>query len=76
MTTAVMISGMLPMALGAAQTAPLAIAVIGGLVAATPTTLLAVPSIYAILERNAPVWSPSIDPDDPASRYHEARPVA
>ena len=35
MTSIVMISGMIPMAFGAAQTAPLAIAVIGGLIAST-----------------------------------------
>jgi Cu/Ag efflux pump CusA len=71
MTSIVMISGMIPMALGRAQTAPLAIAVIGGLIASTITTLLVIPSVFAIVERKAAVHSPSIDPDDPASPHYD-----
>jgi len=52
MTALAMILGMLPMALalgeGGEQNAPLGRAVIGGLVAATVTTLFVVPTVYAI----------------------------
>jgi multidrug efflux pump subunit AcrB len=71
MTSIVMISGMIPMALGTAQTAPLAIAVIGGLIASTLTTLLVIPSVFAIVERKTVTHSPSIDPDDPESRHYD-----
>jgi multidrug efflux pump subunit AcrB len=71
MTTIVMVTGMIPMALGTAQTAPLAIAVIGGLIASTLTTLLAIPSVFAIVEGKSAVHSPSIDPDDPTGRYYD-----
>jgi multidrug efflux pump subunit AcrB len=52
MTAAAMIVGMIPMAIGGAgeeQNAALARAVIGGLLFATPTTLLVVPWLYAWL---------------------------
>ena len=75
MTAAAMIFGMLPMAIGAsqggAQSAPLGRAVIGGLLLATFTTLTVLPSIYAVLQGRAPVTSPSLNPEDPESRYHE-----
>ncbi len=67
MTTAAMIAGMLPLAMGAAQTAPLGRAVIGGLAAATLATLGALPAIFAIVERRAGTSSPSLDPDHPSS---------
>jgi multidrug efflux pump subunit AcrB len=54
MTAAAMIVGMVPMALGGAgaeQNAALARAVIGGLLFATPTTLLFVPYLFAILRK-------------------------
>jgi len=54
MTAAAMIVGMVPMAIGGAgeeQNAALARAVIGGLLFATPTTLLAVPYLFAILRK-------------------------
>jgi len=54
MTAAAMIVGMLPMAIGGAgeeQNAALARAVIGGLLFATPTTLLVVPYLFALLRR-------------------------
>ncbi|HUO32781.1 MAG TPA: efflux RND transporter permease subunit, partial [Bryobacteraceae bacterium] len=76
MTAAAMICGMVPMAIGAteggAQAAPLARAVIGGLIAATFTTLTILPAIYAILQRHAAVTSPSLNPMDPGSRYYDA----
>jgi multidrug efflux pump subunit AcrB len=75
MTAAAMIAGMTPMALGlgegAEQTAPLGRAVIGGLAAATISTLFILPSVYAILQRRARTTSPSLDPNDPESRYYE-----
>jgi Cu/Ag efflux pump CusA len=71
MTSIVMIVGMLPLAMGSAQTAPLGIAVVGGLAAATLTTLLVIPSIFAILEGRSSVHPASIDPDDPTSRYFD-----
>jgi multidrug efflux pump subunit AcrB len=54
MTAAAMIVGMLPMAIGGAgeeQNAALARAVIGGLLFATPTTLLIVPYLFALLRK-------------------------
>jgi multidrug efflux pump subunit AcrB len=54
MTAAAMMVGMLPMAIGGAgeeQNAALARAVIGGLLFATPTTLLVVPYLFAMLRR-------------------------
>jgi multidrug efflux pump subunit AcrB len=59
MTALAMIIGMLPMAFalgeGGEQNAPLGRAVIGGLLFATPTTLLFVPIIYSLLRKRAPV---------------------
>jgi multidrug efflux pump subunit AcrB len=76
MTAAAMIFGMLPMAIGfgegGAQSAPLGRAVIGGLLVSTFTTLTVLPSLYAILQRNAGLKSPSLNPMDPESRYYEA----
>jgi multidrug efflux pump subunit AcrB len=74
MTAAAMVCGMLPMALGLSesgrQTAPLGRAVIGGLVAATVSTMFILPSIYSILQRRAGSSSPSLNPYDPESKYH------
>src|SRR5205823_5879642 len=75
MTSFAMIAGMVPMALafgeGGEQTAPLARAVIGGLVAATFTTLLVLPAIFALVQSRAGTKSPSLDPGDPeSSHYH------
>ncbi len=74
MTTAAMIAGMVPMALGlgegGGQTAPLGRAVIGGLVLATLATLLVLPSCFALLRRRASTRSRSLDPEDPASVHH------
>jgi multidrug efflux pump subunit AcrB len=54
MTSCAMIAGMVPMAWGRGeggeQTAPLGRAVIGGLLAATVTTLLVLPSLFAIVQ--------------------------
>jgi multidrug efflux pump subunit AcrB len=54
MTAAAMIVGMIPMAIGGSgeeQNAALARAVIGGLLFATPTTLLGVPYLFAFLRK-------------------------
>jgi multidrug efflux pump subunit AcrB len=77
MTAAAMIAGMIPMAIGLGEggqeSAPLGRAVVGGLLFATAATLFVLPSVYAVLQRRAHAGSPSLDPDDPESRYHEAR---
>lgn len=55
MTTAAMIGGMVPVALakslGGEQRAPMAIAVIGGLLTSTVLTLVVVPVVYSLLSR-------------------------
>jgi multidrug efflux pump subunit AcrB len=62
MTAGAMILGMIPMALGVGeggeQNAPLARAVIGGLLFATAATLVFVPTMYRLLRR-APARSPA-----------------
>ena len=77
MTSCAMVAGMLPLALamgeGGEQTAPLGRAVIGGLIAATLTTLLMVPSIFAVIQGRAAVESVSLDPDDPQSACFEGQ---
>jgi multidrug efflux pump subunit AcrB len=74
MTAAAMVAGMVPMALGLGEggdaTAPLARAVIGGLLVATPTTLLVLPAVFALLRSRATVRSASLDPSDPASPHY------
>jgi len=75
MTSMAMIAGMIPMALGwgesGAQTAPLGLAVVGGLIAATFSTLFVLPCFYTLLQRSGTARSPSLDPDDPESRYYD-----
>jgi predicted RND superfamily exporter protein len=76
MTSCAMTAGMVPMALGwsegSEQTAPLARAVIGGLVAATIATLTVLPTVFALVQGWAGRESASLDPDDPGStHYHE-----
>jgi multidrug efflux pump subunit AcrB len=78
MTSCAMIAGMAPMALalgeGGEQTAPLGRAVIGGLAAATLTTLFLLPSIFAIVQGRASNRSVSLDPDDPESPSFDRAP--
>jgi multidrug efflux pump subunit AcrB len=64
MTTFAMIAGMLPVAFGAEQLAPLGRAVIGGLTASTLTTLFVLPSVFAMVQARAGTESPSLDPDE------------
>jgi multidrug efflux pump subunit AcrB len=60
MTAAAMILGMIPMALGVGeggeQNAPLARAVIGGLLFATAATMIFVPVVYRLLRRDSEQW--------------------
>ena len=57
MTTITTILGLLPLALGVGEgadaQAPLARAVIGGLVGSTPITLLLMPAVYTLVHRRA-----------------------
>ena len=73
MTGCAMIAGMIPMALGIGQggeqTAPLGRAVIGGLLAATATTLFVLPGVFALVMGRSGTGSASLDPYDPASRH-------
>ena len=73
MTSAAMLAGMLPLALGLGesgqQTAPLGRAVMGGLIAATFATLLVLPAVFAVVQSRASTKSASLDPDDPESAY-------
>jgi multidrug efflux pump subunit AcrB len=80
MTSFAMTAGMLPMALAIGeagpQTAPLGRAVIGGLIAATLATLLALPAVFALVQRYATQRSASLDPADPESPLHAPMPGA
>jgi multidrug efflux pump subunit AcrB len=75
MTSFAMIAGMMPMALGLGeggeQTAPLGRAVVGGLIASMTAKLFVLPSVFAIVMGRSSVASASLDPDDPASQYHD-----
>ncbi len=75
MTSLAMIAGMIPMALaigqGSEETAPLARAVIGGLSVATLATLFLLPMVFGLVQRNASIHSPSLDPEDPESKWFE-----
>ena len=59
-----------PLAFGAAQTAPLGRAVIGGLLGATLATLFVLPSFFALVQARARSRSVSLDPYDPASTFY------
>ncbi len=80
MTSFAMIAGMMPMALGIGeggeQTAPLGRAVVGGLIASMTAKLFVLPSVFAVVMGRSSVASASLDPDDPASTYHDdANPI-
>ena len=74
MTSMAMLAGMIPMALGLGeggeQTAPLGRAVIGGLAAATFATLLILPVVFVLIQRQSTRLSVSLDPFDPDSTYY------
>ena len=74
MTTSAMVLGMLPLALGAAQTAPLGRAVIGGLVGGTLATLFVLPASFALVQSRARRSSPSLDPYDSGSSFYASGP--
>jgi multidrug efflux pump subunit AcrB len=74
MTTSAMVLGMLPLALGAAQTAPLGRAVIGGLIGGTLATLFILPSSFALVQSKARRGSPSLDPHDATSSFYVSGP--
>src|SRR5213076_3533627 len=74
MTATAMIAGMIPLAVGTgerAQTAPLGRAVIGGLFLATIATLIVLPSVYTLVQARVRTSSPTLDPEDPASKYYD-----
>jgi multidrug efflux pump subunit AcrB len=75
MTSLAMIAGMAPMALAfgesGQQNAPLGMAVIGGLIAATLATLFILPAVFALMRLGAGRSTASLDPGDPASRYYD-----
>ena len=75
MTSIAMITGMIPMAIGLGeggqQTAPLGIAVIGGLIFSPITTLLILPMVFNAATGRKKFASPSLDPDDRASKFFE-----
>ena len=75
MTTLAMVAGMIPMAIGigggATQTAPLALAVIGGLLASLFATLLVLPVVFDLLTLDRPARSNSLDPFDRESIHFE-----
>ncbi len=74
MTSFAMVAGMLPLALGSGQTAPLGRAVVGGLVLATAATLFVLPAVFALLASRK-ATSASLDPDDTQSALFEASPA-
>jgi len=75
MTSMAMIAGMIPMSLGLGQsgkqTAPLGIAVIGGLLFSTIVSLWLVPLVYGLLRTNDTTKSFSLDPSDETSSYYD-----
>lgn len=72
MTAIAMVAGMIPMAMGVGeggqQTAPLGVAVIGGLIFSTLSTLLITPLIYNAWIGNKNYVGVSLDPDDNESK--------
>ena len=68
-----MIAGMIPMALGLGevgeQTAPLGIAVIGGLIFSAASTLIYLPLMYLRMMGHRPYQNLSLDPDHTDSRF-------
>jgi multidrug efflux pump subunit AcrB len=75
MTSIAMIVGMIPISLGLGesgkQTAPLAIAVIGGLLFSSFISLLFIPIVYDLVIKNKKPESVSLDPDDKGSVYYD-----
>jgi CzcA family heavy metal efflux pump len=76
MTSLAMIAGMIPMAIGIGeggdQTAPLGIAVIGGLAFSMFSTLVFLPVMYRRIIGKQPYKNPSLDPEDENSKNYAA----
>jgi len=74
MTSVAMVVGMIPMASGLGeggdQTAPLGLAVIGGLVASTFAALLVLPLVFAWVQNKTTTQSVSLDPEDKESKHY------
>ncbi|HVX51930.1 MAG TPA: efflux RND transporter permease subunit, partial [Chitinophagaceae bacterium] len=74
MTTIAMIAGMIPIAAGlgegGSQTAPLGIAVIGGLLFSVASVLFFLPQVYQYMAGSREYISASLDPDDINSRNY------
>jgi len=70
MTTAAMVFGMTPVALGGDSKSAMAVAVIGGLITSTLLTLLVVPAVYVLLEKITNffkrIFGVAKDPDGPS----------
>jgi hypothetical protein len=77
MTSIAMIAGMVPMALGMSEggdrTAPLGRAVIGGLLVSTNAVLLVLPTVYAMVRKNASRKGASLLPEDNPEPEHESK---
>jgi multidrug efflux pump subunit AcrB len=75
MTSIAMVVGMLPMASGMSesgeQTAPLGIAVIGGLLASTFAALLILPVVFASVQKKTTFESVSLNPEDKDSKFYD-----
>jgi len=73
MTSIAMVAGMIPMATGhgegGGQVAPLARAVIGGLLASTAAALIILPLVFAWVQEKTSTASVSLDPEDRESKY-------
>jgi len=74
MTSIAMIAGMIPMATGhgegGGQVAPLARAVIGGLLASTVAALFILPLVFSWVQEKTSTESVSLDPEDEESKYY------
>jgi multidrug efflux pump subunit AcrB len=74
MTSVAMVVGMLPMAIGEGEgggaVSPLGRAVIGGLIASTFAVLIILPLVFAWLQGNVTIKSPSLDPEDEESTHY------
>ncbi|HVU84108.1 MAG TPA: efflux RND transporter permease subunit, partial [Puia sp.] len=77
MTSAAMIAGMIPMALGLTeggdQTAPLGIAVIGGMIFSAFSVLFFLPHVYQWLIGRKKYIPASLDPDDQNSKNYDIK---